>query len=65
MVVQHQRPRMIANTDEAPDFRQILKTSHMGSALYGPIFQRDEMVGQLLTAAQARHTMAPSPSTSS
>jgi len=55
-VVQHQRPRIIANTDEAPDFRQILKTSHMGSTLYGPMFWRGQMLGQVLTAAQARHT---------
>ena len=53
-VVRHQRPRIIANTDEAPDFRQILKTSPMGSTLYGPMFWRGEMLGQVLTAAQAR-----------
>jgi hypothetical protein len=58
-VVQHQRPRMIANTDDAPDFRQILKTSHMGSVLYGPMVWRGEMLGQVLTAAQARHTYGP------
>ena len=58
-VVQHQRPRIIANTDEAPDFRQILKTSHMGSTLYGPMFWRGQMLGQVLTAAQARHTYGP------
>jgi hypothetical protein len=55
-VVQHQRPRIIVNTDEAPDFRQILKTSHMGSTLYGPMFWRGEMFGQVVTAAQARST---------
>jgi GAF domain-containing protein len=55
-VVQHQRPRIIANTDEAPDFRQILKTSHMGSTLYGPMFWRGEMFGPVVTAAQARNT---------
>src|SRR2546423_1160647 len=55
-VVQHQRPRIIANTDEAPDFRQILKTSHMGSTLYGPMFWRDEMFGQVVTPAQAPST---------
>ena len=55
-VVQHQRPRIIANTDEAPDFRQILKTSHMGSTLYGPMFWRGKMFGQVVTAAQARNT---------
>ena len=58
-VVQHQHPRIIANTDEAPDFRQILKTSHMGSTLYGPMFWRGEMRGQVLTAAQARNTYGP------
>src|SRR5256712_10319948 len=50
-VVQHQRPRIIANTDEAPDFRQILKTSHMGSTLYGPMLWRGQMLGQVLTVA--------------
>jgi GAF domain-containing protein len=58
-VVQHQRSRIIANTDEAPDFRQILKTSHMGSTLYGPMFWRGQMLGQVLTAAQARNTYSP------
>jgi len=58
-VVQHQRPRIIANTDEAPDFRQILQTSHMGSTLYGPMVWRGQMLGQVLTAAQARHTYGP------
>jgi len=58
-VVQHQRPRIIANTDEAPDFRQILKTSPMGSTLYGPMVWRGQMLGQLLTAAQARYTYGP------
>jgi len=58
-VGQHQRPRMIANTDEAPDFRPILKTSHMGSTLYGPMVWRGQMLGQVLTAAQARNTYGP------
>jgi hypothetical protein len=55
-VVQHQRPLVRVNTDEAPDFRQILKTSRMGSALFGPMFWRGQMLGQLITAAQARNT---------
>jgi len=38
---------------------QILKTSHMGSTLYGPIFWRGQMLGQVLTAAQARNTYSP------
>jgi hypothetical protein len=55
-VVQYQRPLILANTDEAPDFRQILKTSRMGSALFGPMFWRGQLLGQLITAAQARNT---------
>jgi hypothetical protein len=58
-VVQHQCPRIIANTDEAPDFRQILKTSHMGSTLFGPMVWRGQMLGQVVTAAQARNTYGP------
>jgi signal transduction protein with GAF and PtsI domain len=37
-VVQHQRPLLLANADEATDFRQILKTARMGSALLAPMF---------------------------
>ncbi len=55
-VVQHQRPLLLANTDDDPDYRQILKTARMGSALLGPIGWRGQMLGQLITAAQARHT---------
>ncbi len=58
-VAQHLCPLVHANTDEAPDFRQILKTSHMGSALFGPMFWRGQMLGQVLTAAQARNTYSP------
>ena len=46
-------------TDEVPDVRQILKTARMGSALFGPMFWRGQMLGQILTAAQARHTYGP------
>lgn len=55
-VYQHRRPLILANTDAHADFKQILKTSRMGSALYGPMFWRGQMMGQLLLAAQARHT---------
>jgi signal transduction protein with GAF and PtsI domain len=58
-VVQHQRPLVLANTDEAPEFRQILQTSRMGSALLGPMFWRGQMLGQLITAAQARNIYGP------
>jgi hypothetical protein len=55
-VVHKQRPVVLANTDESPDFRQILKTARMGSAMFGPMVWRGQMLGQILTAAQARHT---------
>jgi len=55
-VVRYQRPVVLANTDESPDFRQILKTARMGSAMFGPMVWRGQMLGQILTAAQARHT---------
>ena len=52
-VAQHQRPLVLTNTDEVPDFQQILKTARMGSALFGPMFWRGQMFGQLITATQA------------
>lgn len=55
-VVHKQRPVVLANTDESPDFRQILKTARMGSAMFGPMVWRGQMLGQILTAAQARHS---------
>jgi GAF domain-containing protein len=58
-VAQHQRPLALANTDEAPDFRQMLKTARMSSALFGPMVWRGQMLGRVLTAAQARHTSGP------
>lgn len=57
-VVRHRRPLLLANTDEDPDFKQILKTARMGSALYAPMTWRGELLGQLVTASQARHTYA-------
>lgn len=56
-VWREQTPLLLANTDEHGEFRQILKTARMGSALYAPIFARGRMVGQLIAAAQARDTM--------
>jgi hypothetical protein len=58
-VVKHRQPLLLANTDDDPGFRQILKTARMGSALYGPMFWRGRMLGQLVTASQARHTYGP------
>ena len=58
-VYQHRQALILANTDDHADFKQILKTSRMGSAIYAPMFWRGELVGQVITAAQARHTFEP------
>ena len=55
-VVAHRRALLLANTDEDPNFKQILKTARMGSAMYSPVIWRDHFIGQLVTASQARHT---------
>ncbi len=58
-VVEHRRPLILANTDLDADFKQILKTSRMGSALYAPMTWKGELLGQLLCASQARNTYEP------
>ncbi len=57
--VRTQKPRLLANTDEHPDYKQILKTSRMGSSYYAPLKWKGEMLGQLISGAQARHTYRP------
>lgn len=58
-VVREQKPLLLGNTDEHGDFKQILKTSRMGSAMYAPMFWQGRMFGMLICAAQARHTLRP------
>ena len=58
-VVREQKPVLLGNTDEHGDFKQILKTSRMGSAMYAPMFWQGRMFGMLICAGQARHTMRP------
>jgi hypothetical protein len=55
-VVKHQKPLLLANTDEHNDFKQILKTSRMGSVVFAPLFWKGQMFGQIVTASQARNT---------
>jgi GAF domain-containing protein len=58
-VAKHQRPLILANTDEDPAFTQILTTARMGSALFAPVMWQGEFLGQLILASQARNTYAP------
>ena len=57
-VVKHRRPLLLANTDLDAEFKQILKTARMGSAVYAPMIWKGTLVGQLVLASQARHTYA-------
>ena len=55
-VVRQRAPLILANTDLDPNFKQILKTARMGSALYAPMIWKGELLGQIVCASQARHT---------
>jgi hypothetical protein len=55
-VVRHRNPLLLANTDLDPEFKQILKTARMGSAVYAPMTWRGTLLGQLVLASQARNT---------
>ncbi len=50
---------ILENTDEHSDFKQILKSARMGSAIYAPMIWQGEFIGHMITAAQARNTFAP------
>ncbi len=54
----NQHPLILENTDEHTEFKQILKTARMGSAMYAPILWNGNFIGQIITAAQARNTYA-------
>ena len=55
-VVKHKKPLLLSNTDEHSDFKQILKSARMGSAMYSPMFSNGNFIGQFITASQARQT---------
>jgi hypothetical protein len=55
-VVKHRKPLLLANTDEDSNFKQILKTARMGSAMYSPMIWGETFIGLLITASQARNT---------
>ena len=55
-VTKHKKPLLLSNTDEHSDFKQILKSARMGSAMYSPMFSNGNFIGQFITASQARQT---------
>ncbi len=50
---------ILENTDDHSDFKQILKTARMGSAIYAPMIWQGAFIGHLIAAAQARNTYTP------
>lgn len=48
---------ILKNTDDHQAFRQYLKSSRMGSTIFAPVIWKGEFLGQIVMAAQARHTM--------
>lgn len=59
-VVANRKSLVLENTDNDRSFRQYLKTSRMGSALYAPMLWQGEILGLVLVAAQARNTLRAS-----
>ena len=55
-VVETKAPLLLENTDEHASFRQFLKSSRMGSSIYVPMFENNQMFGQIVAAAQVRWT---------
>lgn len=51
------RELLLENTDDHGEFRQYLKTSRMGSAIFAPMIWKGAFLGQIVMAAQARYTM--------
>lgn len=58
-VIASGRPLLLSDTNAHPEFRQYLKTSRMGSAIYAPLTWQDSVLGLAIMAAQARWTFGP------
>lgn len=55
-VIASGEPLLLADTTIRADFRQYLKTSRMGSAIYAPLLWQGRSFGLIIAAAQARWT---------
>jgi len=58
-VWKNERALVLENTDDHGDFKQILKTARMGSAIYAPMIWQGRFIGHQICAAQARNTYGP------
>jgi len=55
-VWKNRKSLILENTDHHTDFKQILKTARMGSAIFAPLTWEGQFLGHLICAAQARNT---------
>jgi GAF domain-containing protein len=55
-VVRTGEPKIVPNTDHDPNFRKILSSARMGSAVYVPMVWQDQVLGMFNIASQARNT---------
>jgi hypothetical protein len=56
-VLATKQPMLLTNTDEHRSFVKILETFRAGSAVFAPLMWKNEALGVIVCAAQARNTM--------
>lgn len=60
-VYTHRQDLLLGDTAQSTTaFKQYLKTSRMGSALYCPMLSQQQFIGMFVMAAQAKHTLRES-----
>lgn len=60
-VYTHRQDLLLGDTAQSTTaFKQYLKTSRMGSALYCPMVSQQQFIGMFVMAAQAKHTLRES-----
>jgi signal transduction protein with GAF and PtsI domain len=58
LVVRTGKPKIVPNTDEDPNFRQILSTVRVGSSCYLPVVWKRRVLGMFNVAAEARYALS-------
>ncbi len=57
LVVRSGEAKIVPNTDEDPNFRQILSSVRVGSSCYLPVIWQKRVLGMFNVAAQARYAL--------
>jgi GAF domain-containing protein len=57
LVVRTGKPKIVPNTDEDANFRQILSTVRVGSSCYLPVHWQGQVLGMFNVAAEARYAL--------